>query len=176
MGPLQVAKKRPKVKALEIVSISPEQTKRMGVRVGKLAKPGDVILLIGTLGAGKTCLTQGIARGLGINEYTASPSFVLVREYQSRLPLYHIDLYRLDKIEEMAQVGLDDYLCGNGVCVVEWADKGLGILSEEYLLIKIQFISSTKRKLTFVPRGARYKEMLSKLKAGRQDTGKQRWN
>lgn len=176
MGPLQATKTKQKVKSLEIISNSPEQTKRVGIRLGKLAKPGDVLLLVGTLGAGKTCLTQGIARGLGISEHTASPSFVLVREYQSKPPLYHIDLYRLDKIEEIAQLGLDDYLCGNGVCVVEWADKGLSILSEEYLLIEIQFISSTKRKLSFVPRGTRYEKMLSKLKAGRRETRKQRWN
>jgi len=152
------------VKSLEIVSDSPEQTKRVGIRLGKLAKPGDIILLIGTLGAGKTCLTQGIALGLGIHQYTASPSFVLIREYQGKLPLYHIDLYRLDRIEEVAQLGLDDYLYSKGVCVVEWADKGLTVLPEEHLLIEMQIVSSTKRKLSLVPLGRRYIQMLSKLK------------
>ena len=164
MGPLQVTKTRQKVKSLEIVSDSPEQTKRVGIRLGKLAKPGDIILLIGTLGAGKTCLTQGIALGLGIHQYTASPSFVLIREYQGKLPLYHIDLYRLDRIEEVAQLGLDDYLYSKGVCVVEWADKGLTVLPEEHLLIEMQIVSSTKRKLSLVPLGRRYIQMLSKLK------------
>jgi tRNA threonylcarbamoyladenosine biosynthesis protein TsaE len=171
MGPLQVTKTRQKVKSLEIVSNSPEQTKRVGIRLGKLAKPEDIILLIGTLGAGKTCLTQGIARGLGINEYTASPSFVLVREYQGKPPLYHIDLYRLDRIEEVAQLGLDDYLYGKGVCVVEWADKGLSVLPEEHLLIEMQIVSATKRKLSFVPLGKRYVQMLSKLKTSPGATG-----
>jgi len=152
------------VKSLEIVSDSPEQTKRVGIRLGKLAKPGDIILLIGTLGAGKTCLTQGIALGLGIHQYTASPSFVLIREYQGKLPLYHIDLYRLDRIEEVAQLGLDDYLYVKGVCVVEWADKRLTVLPEEHLLIEMQIVSSTKRKLSLVPLGRRYIQMLSKLK------------
>jgi len=128
-----------------------------------LAAAGDVILLVGPLGAGKTCLTQGIARGLGIHEYTASPSFVLVREYQGKLPLYHIDLYRLDKIEEVTQLGLDDYFSANGVCVVEWADKGLSVLPEEHLLIEMQIISQLQRRLSFVPKGARYPEMVSKL-------------
>ena len=164
------------MKSLETVSNSAEQTRKIGMKLGKLAASGDVIFLVGSLGAGKTCLTQGIARGLGIHEYTASPSFVLVREYQGKLPLYHIDLYRLDRIEEVTQLGLDDYLYGNGVCVVEWADKGLSVLPGEHLLIEIQFISSTKRKLILVPRGARYDEMLSKLKASKQDTRKQRWN
>lgn len=176
MEPLQVARKRQKLKSLEIISNSPAQTKRLGMQLGMLAKPGDVILLVGTLGAGKTCLTQGIARGLGISEYTPSPSFVLVREYQSKLPLYHIDLYRLDLIEAIAQLGLDDYLYGNGICVVEWADKGLSVLPEEHLLIEIQFISSTERRLIFTPKSARYREMLSKLEASSQRSGKHKWN
>jgi tRNA threonylcarbamoyladenosine biosynthesis protein TsaE len=142
------------------------------MKLGKLAASGDVIFLVGTLGAGKTCLTQGIARGLGINEYTASPSFVLVREHRGKLPLYHIDLYRLDRIEEVAQLGLDDYLYGNGVCVVEWADKGLSVLPEEHLLIEMQIVSPMKRKLSFMPRGTRYLEMLSKLNSARRGARK----
>jgi tRNA threonylcarbamoyladenosine biosynthesis protein TsaE len=153
------------VKSLEMLSNSAGQTRNIGMKLGKSAAAGDVVLLVGPLGAGKTCLTQGIARGLGIHEYTASPSFVLVREYQGKLPLYHIDLYRLDKIEEVTQLGLDDYLYGNGVCVVEWADKGLTVLPGEHLLIGIQVVSPLKRKLSFTPRGTRYLEMLSKLKS-----------
>ena len=153
------------MKSLEIVSNSAKQTRKIGMKLGKLAASGDVILLVGSLGAGKTCLTQGIAHGLGIHEYTASPTFVLVREYQGKLPLYHIDLYRLDRIEEVTQLGLDDYLYGNGVCVVEWADKGLSVLPEEHLLIEMQIVSPMKRKLSFMPKGTRYSEMLSKLKS-----------
>jgi len=153
------------VKSLQIVSSSPEQTRKIGMKLGELAAPGDIILLVGSLGAGKTCLTQGIARGLGIREYTASPSFVLVREYQGKLPLYHVDLYRLDRVEEVAQLGLDDYLYGKGVCVVEWADKGLSVLPEGHLLIDMQIVSPLKRKLSFTPQGTRYSEMLSKLKS-----------
>ena len=152
------------MKSLEMLSSSAGQTRNIGIKLGKSAAAGDVILLVGPLGAGKTCLTQGIARGLGIQEYTASPSFVLVREYQGKLPLYHIDLYRLDKIEEVTQLGLDDYLYGKGVCVVEWADKGLTVLPGEHLLIEMQVVSPLKRKLSFTPRGTRYLEMLSKLK------------
>jgi tRNA threonylcarbamoyladenosine biosynthesis protein TsaE len=148
-----------------MLSNSAGQTRNIGMKLGKSAAAGDVVLLVGPLGAGKTCLTQGIARGMGIHEYTASPSFVLVREYQGKLPLYHIDLYRLDKIEEVTQLGLDDYLYGNGVCVVEWADKGLSVLPEGHLLIEMQIVSPLKRRLSFVPRGTRYSEMLSKLKS-----------
>jgi tRNA threonylcarbamoyladenosine biosynthesis protein TsaE len=172
MGPLQVTRTNQTVKSLEIVSNSPEQTRKIGTMLGELAAPGDVILLVGSLGAGKTCLTQGIARGLGIPEYTASPSFVLVREYQGKLPLYHVDLYRLDRIEEVAQLGLDDYLYGKGVCVVEWADKGLSVLPQEHLLVEMQIVSPLKRKLSFMPEGTRYLKMLSKLKSILRGAGK----
>ena len=97
---------------LELVSHSPEETQQLGRRIGRLVRPGDVFLLVGDLGSGKTCLTQGIAWGLGIEEYTMSPSFVIMRELYGRLPLYHIDLYRLDRIEESLDLGLDDYLYG----------------------------------------------------------------
>jgi tRNA threonylcarbamoyladenosine biosynthesis protein TsaE len=97
---------------------------------------------------------------------------VLVREHRGKLPLYHIDLYRLDRIEEVTQLGLDDYLYGNGVCVVEWADKGLSVLPEEHLLIEMQIVSPMKRKLSFMPRGTRYLEMLSKLNSARRGARK----
>ena len=154
--------------SLEMISHSADRTRRVGMRLGELAVAGDVILLVGTLGAGKTCLTQGIAWGLGIDDYAVSPSFVLLREYQGRLPLYHIDFYRLDRIEEVEHLGLDDYLYSSGVCVVEWADKGLDVLPREHLLIEMQHLAPTKRKLNFSPEGRRYVDMLSQLEATRR--------
>ncbi len=148
----------------ELISHSPEQTQKLGVSIGELALPGDIFLLVGELGTGKTCLTQGIAWGLGIKEYAVSPSFVLVRELYGRLPLYHIDLYRLDHIEEIVELGLDDYLYGNGVCVVEWAEKGLGILPKEHLLIQISYLSDAERRLLLNPSAQRYQEVLNQLK------------
>ncbi len=152
------------MKSLELISHSPEETQKLGVSFGSLALPGDIFLLVGKLGTGKTCLTQGVAWGLGIKEYAASPSFVLVRELYGRLPLYHIDLYRLDNIEEIAELGLDDYLYGNGVCVVEWAEKGKGVLPAEHLLIEISYFNDSKRRLQLKPSGQRYQEMLNQLK------------
>ena len=149
---------------LELISHSPKQTQKFGVRIGELALAGDIFLLVGTLGTGKTCLTQGIAWGLNIKEYALSPSFVIVRELQGRLPLYHLDLYRLDHIEEIAELGLDDYLYGNGVCVVEWAEKGLSILPTEHLLIQISYLSDTERSFQLKPSGKRYLEMARQLK------------
>lgn len=153
-----------RTECLELISHSPEQTQKLGVRIGELALPGDIFLLVGSLGAGKTCLTQGIAWGLGIKEYALSPSFVIVRELRGRLPLYHIDLYRLDHIEEIAELGLDDYLCGSGVCVVEWAEKGLSVLPVEHLLIEIGYLSDTERSFRLKSSGKRYRKIAAKLR------------
>jgi len=149
---------------LELISHSPEQTQKFGVSIGEVALPGDIFLLVGGLGVGKTCLTQGIAWGLGIKEYAVSPSFVLVRELYGRLPLYHVDLYRLDRIEEILELGLDEYLYGSGVCVVEWAEKGLAMLPAEHLLIQISYLSDTERSFQLKPSGQRYREILEQLK------------
>ena len=148
---------------LGLPSHSPEQTQKLGIRIGQLALPGDVFLLVGDLGSGKTCLTQGIAWGLDIKEYALSPSFVIVRELYGRLPLYHIDLYRLDHIEEIVDLGLDDYLYDNSVCVVEWAERGLGALPTEHLMIQISYLSDTERSFQLKPSGKRYREILAQL-------------
>jgi tRNA threonylcarbamoyladenosine biosynthesis protein TsaE len=153
------------VSYFRLTSHSPEQTQKLGVSIGELALPGDILFLVGSLGTGKTCLTQGIAWGLGIKEYTMSPSFVIVRELYGRLPLYHIDLYRLDHLEEIVELGLDDYLYGNGVCVVEWAEKGLSVLPTEHLLIQISLLSDTERSFQLKPSGKRYIEIAAQLKA-----------
>ena len=146
-----------------LISKSPEDTQLLGKRLGGLAQAGDVFLLVGGLGTGKTCLTQGIAWGLDIEGYASSPSFVIVKEYHGRLPLYHIDFYRLDKIEEIHDLGLDDYLYGGGVCVVEWAEKGLSALPHEHLLIRLEYLSEKERRLTFQPEGERYLKLVSEL-------------
>lgn len=153
-----------KMATLKLTSRSPEQTQHLGASLGKLAEAGDVFLLCGDLGSGKTCLTQGIAWSLNVKEYAFSPSFVLVREYYGRLPLYHVDLYRLDRIEEIAELGLDEYLYGDGVCVVEWAEKGLSLLPQENLLIKLSYVSQTERSLSMEPHGQRYTNLLKSLK------------
>ena len=149
---------------LELVSHSPEETQNLGRRIGELALPGDVFLLAGDLGAGKTCLTQGIAWGLDIREYALSPSFVIIRELYGRLPLYHIDLYRLDRIEESMELGLDEYLYGRGVSVVEWAEKALSLMPAERMMIKLSYLSDTGRNLQLEPAGQRYTELMSELK------------
>ncbi len=149
--------------SLSLVSHSPEQTQELGRRLGRLAQAGDVFLLAGNLGSGKTCLTQGIAWGGGVKEYAFSPSFVLVREYHGRLPLYHIDLYRLERIEEIVDLRLEEYLYGQGLCVIEWAEKGMEVMPEEHLLIKLDYISPAERSLSLEPKGSHYQQLLELL-------------
>ncbi|MCD6600030.1 MAG: tRNA (adenosine(37)-N6)-threonylcarbamoyltransferase complex ATPase subunit type 1 TsaE [Dehalococcoidia bacterium] len=153
------------VKPLKINSYSSEQTQLLGSHLGKLAQKGDVFLLMGDLGAGKTCLTQGITQGLGSKEQALSPSFVIVRQYHGRLPLYHIDLYRLDHIAEIVNLGLDEYLYNGGVCVVEWPERGLQLLPENNLLIKISYVpeDETKRIIHLEPKGEHYSELIRQL-------------
>jgi tRNA threonylcarbamoyladenosine biosynthesis protein TsaE len=153
------------MKPLLLVTHSPEETINLGVHLGEIARPGDIYLLSGNLGVGKTCLTQGIARGLGSREYALSPTFVLMREIYGRLPLYHIDLYRLDRIEEIANLGLDDYLYGNGICVIEWAEKGLSVLPLEHLMIKIDYLGDYDRRFECISHGRSYEKLLIRLKS-----------
>ena len=154
------------MESLKLNSHSPEQTQLLGSYLGELAQKADIFLLIGELGTGKTCLVQGIARGLDVKEYAFSPSFVILREYHGRLPLYHIDFYRLDHIEEIADLGLEEYFYGDGVCVVEWAEKGLQVIPRDNLLITMRYISASEaeRSICLEPQGERYYELIEQLK------------
>ena len=151
--------------SLHIKTHSPEQTQLLGKHLGEIVLEGDVLLLEGELGTGKTCLIQGIAHGLGIKQYAFSPSFVLIREYYGRLPLYHVDLYRLNNITEIDELGLEEYLYGNGTCVIEWAKKGLAVLPRDYLLIELNYISTyeTQRNISLSPKGKRYLDLIKQL-------------
>src|ERR1700694_663949 len=111
------------VPTLALVTHAPGETQALAARLAQRLEAGDVIWLSGDLGAGKTSFTQGLGRGLDIDVPINSPTFVLIREYAGRLPLYHIDLYRLNDAREVAALGLPDYLAGNGVCVLEWAER-----------------------------------------------------
>ena len=112
------------VGVVRLRSASVAETRRLGQALGKLLAPGDIILLEGTLGAGKTALTQGIGKGLGVSVVINSPTFTILKEYSGRLPLYHFDLYRIDDPEEVFALGFEDYFTGDGVCVIEWAERG----------------------------------------------------
>ena len=131
----------------QLISHSPEETQALGTLIGKSASAGDIYLLVGELGTGKTCLTQGIAWGLNIKEYAASPSFVVVRELYGRLPLYHIDLYRLDGISDLEDIGLDELLCDQAVIAIEWAEKMLHDLPAEHLAMAFEITDDDYRKI-----------------------------
>lgn len=145
------------------LSKAPDDTLKLGKQIGRLARPGDVILLTGNLGAGKTCLTKGIALGIESGQTVQSPTFVLVREIEGRLPLYHIDLYRLSGLAEIENLGLDDYIYGSGLTVVEWADKGMHLLPRQHLAVKIETLENDSRLFEFTPAGLRYQAMLEAL-------------
>ena len=118
---------------------SPEETFRVGMRLGQKAAAGQVFTLTGDLGVGKTVFTQGLARGLGIVEPVSSPTFTIVQVYdEGRLPFYHFDVYRIGDVEEMDEVGFDDYIMGDGVSLIEWADLIEEILSEKRTEVLIE--------------------------------------
>lgn len=118
---------------------SPEETFETGKKLGEKAVPGQVFTLMGELGVGKTVFTQGLARGLGIQEPVSSPTFTIVQVYEEgRLPFYHFDVYRIGDVEEMDEVGFDDYIMGEGVSLIEWADLIEEILPEKRTEVRIE--------------------------------------
>jgi len=159
-----------------VTTHNPEETRRLGRFIGGLARGNDLYLLKGNLGTGKTHLVQGIAFGLGIKEYACSPSFMIAREYHGRLALYHLDLYRLDRIEEINDLGLDEYFRPDAVCAIEWAEKGSGVLPQDNLTIELEHLPADAREITFLPQGTRYIEMAGLLKDTLSQDGEVLWN
>ena len=131
------------------ITKNPEETQALGEEIGKKLTSGDIVAITGELGAGKTCLTQGIGWGLGIDRkvYMTSPSFTLVKEYRGRIPVYHIDLFRLKRIEEVYELPIEDYFNGKGVTIIEWADKIESLLPQKHLRIDIEIISENERRI-----------------------------
>jgi tRNA threonylcarbamoyladenosine biosynthesis protein TsaE len=149
--------------AVHIISKSPDHTRRLGEGLGVLLQPGDVVLLSGELGAGKTVFVQGMARGLGFEGSVSSKSFVLLGEYEGRITLYHADLYRLEDPEEVLELALDE-ISAAGVLVVEWPERaGDGVLPEEHLRIEFEVKGEDERALQSRPVGDRAKELMEAL-------------
>lgn len=117
---------------------SEEETKRLGINIGNSCKCGDIYCLIGDLGVGKTAFAKGLAKGLNIQEHITSPTFTLVNEYEGRLPLYHFDVYRITDIDEMDEIGYEEYFFGDGVCLIEWADMIGTLIPDSAIWINIQ--------------------------------------
>ncbi|MBO8137109.1 MAG: tRNA (adenosine(37)-N6)-threonylcarbamoyltransferase complex ATPase subunit type 1 TsaE [Desulfotomaculum sp.] len=148
---------------LKIISNSPDQTHHLGKLLGQLAEPGDVFCLYGDLGAGKTNFSQGVAEGLGVQEYVTSPTFTLINEYQGRCPFYHMDVYRLGGPEDMVDLGYEEYFYGDGVTLVEWANIVEEVLPEERLDLNIKRQGENERLLEFIPYGSRYEKLVEEL-------------
>lgn len=137
---------------------SPEQTLYCGRLLGLLLDVGDVVGLIGELGAGKTTLTQGIAKGLGVGNdcYVTSPTFTIMNEYKGRIPVYHLDFYRIESPLEIDNLGLEEYLPGEGVTIIEWAEKIEKFLPKEHLMIMLDHVDDNVRNLNMRSIGERY--------------------
>jgi tRNA threonylcarbamoyladenosine biosynthesis protein TsaE len=148
-----------------VITQSPEETLRLGRVLGEILPPGSFVALVGSLGAGKTLLTKGVAGGLGVEDEreVTSPSFVLVNEYRGRIPVFHLDLYRLESFAAVEGIGWDEFVCGPGVTLVEWADKVEDDLPEERIEVHLQWVSEEKRKLVFCGKGTAGKKIIAKL-------------
>lgn len=132
-----------------LVSKSTEDTIAIGKKIGNFLQKGDIIALKGFLAAGKTTLTKGIGLGLGIEDDLTSPTFTLISEYYGRLPLYHFDVYRLDSLEDFLNLGSEEMLYGNGVCVIEWSEKILEALPENTIFISLERQEDDSRRIEF---------------------------
>jgi tRNA threonylcarbamoyladenosine biosynthesis protein TsaE len=141
------------------------ETIRMGKRLGRLLQPGDVVALVGDLGTGKTQFIKGLAEGVGVGRatYVSSPSFTLINEYPGRIPFYHIDLFRLESEKEAEGLGLEEYVRGNGITAIEWADKIPSLLPEALLLVKIHYTGEHSRTLEITGKGERYQKLVKGL-------------
>ena len=148
-------------------SDSPAETRRLGARLGRLLRPRDIVLLSGELGSGKTCLVQGIARGLGVTAPVTSKSFVLLGEYEGHIRLYHADLYRLEEPAQAEELALTEY-CAPGALVVEWAERAWEVFPPEHLLIRLEIAGARQREFTLEARGPRYHELVDTLAKGRR--------
>ena len=151
---------------LEIKTLSFEKTVEVGIKLGKVLQKGDVICLSGNLGTGKTAFTNGIAGALGISGYITSPTFTIVNEYSGAIPLYHFDVYRIADCEEMFEIGFDEYIYGNGITVIEWAELIMDILPNELIWVEMKrdAVNQDARILNITFKGNRYSEYEERMR------------
>ena len=152
--------------SLNIITTSPEATERLGRVIGQNAQQGDIFLLTGELGSGKTCLTQGIANGAGVQGHTRSPTFVLMTQYQGRMMVYHADLYRINDPLEAWDIGLYEQLTSDGISIVEWADKAIEIFPDTSLWINLGYCTLDNLELSL--NGDMYRRLIHNAEAFRE--------
>ena len=154
----------PADRTVEITSRTPQETEQIGSLLGSMLAKGDIIAICGELGTGKTTLVKGMARGIGLEEgEVASPSFTLVNEYEGPLRLFHIDLYRLEDEKELLGIDYEEYLKGEGVVVIEWADRIPRAVPRDALWITLRYLGAECRQIVLQAQGDRYKAMIEEL-------------
>lgn len=146
-----------------MISNSAEDTYDLGCEIGKWLERGQLILLSGDLGTGKTIITQGICAGIGVEEDVTSPTFNLINEYEGELSVYHMDLYRLENEEELGDLGFEDYLEDKGIIIIEWPDIVYNIIPADFLYVKIRRISTEKREITLKAEGERSLRLIERV-------------
>lgn len=163
--------KEPEGKSIILCTSSPEETIQLGQFIGEILKAGSVIGLCGELGTGKTHLIKGLAKGLGVDRryYVTSPSFTIINEYPGRIPLNHIDLYRLEEIDEMQELGYEEYFYGDGVTAIEWAEKILSFLPEDRLMVEITHLGENRRKFRIKGLGHFYRDIARNIACWKPD-------
>lgn len=150
---------------LEIKINGLRETEEFGIRLGKLLKPGDIVCLNGDLGAGKTTMTKSIGVGLDVDEYITSPTFTLINLYRGRMVVYHFDVYRLENVDELYDLGFDEYFFGEGVCIIEWAEKIERMIPVDRIVIDIKKGNQLDERILHISGyGNRYEEIMKELK------------
>jgi len=159
-------KEDPEAEIWEVITKNSDQTLRLGYVFGKMLPQGSMVALIGDLGAGKTLLAKGIAKGLGVEDEreVSSPTFVLVNEYRGRIPVHHVDLYRLRDAVEVEEIGWEEFISGPGVTLVEWAEKVPDLLPEDRIEVYLHWVGVAERKLVFVGKGQAARDLVGRLR------------
>jgi tRNA threonylcarbamoyladenosine biosynthesis protein TsaE len=149
-----------------VLTRSPRQTMNWGSRLGRLLKGGEIIALIGELGSGKTCFVRGVTQGLEVGKeaWIRSPTFTLINEYHGRLPVYHIDLYRVESRAQLEGLNLREYLYADGVSLIEWFEHLPADEVDEFLEVRVAYVDGNRRQLRFSPHGRRYEEIVEGLR------------
>jgi tRNA threonylcarbamoyladenosine biosynthesis protein TsaE len=150
---------------MRFVSSSPEHTRNIGETLGRLLQSGDIVALVGMLGAGKTVFAQGLARGLdvGPDEYVSSPSFAIVNQYRGRIPIFHIDTYRLANEAEMVSLGYEDYFEPDGVTIIEWADRVRELLPQKFAMVELEITGRNSREIEMIMVGKWPQQITSEI-------------
>ena len=158
-------------KSTIVRTLCPEETTQLGEFIGGVLKPGSIIGLSGELGTGKTHLIKGLARGLGVDEryYVTSPSFTIINEYPGRIQLNHFDLYRLEGMEQLEELGYEEYFYSEAVTVIEWAEKVLPLLPENRLMVEITYLGENRRKFKITGLGHVYRHIVGKIDRWKSD-------